>query len=78
MMITAPDAKPDGSGDNLLPGRVVDIVNMGAHIHYIIEAADGRIMALEPNRELPRVRNGDRVCVRFRAEDGVVLPHASG
>jgi len=54
-------------------GQVVDIVNMGAEIHTIIEAADGRIMAVEPNRAGTRARKGDRVGVLFHAEDGVVL-----
>jgi ABC-type Fe3+/spermidine/putrescine transport system ATPase subunit len=74
MAITAPDSRSDRSGDNLLPGKVVDVVNMGAQINYVIEGVEGRIMAIEPNREGPRARKGDHVCVLFRAEDGVTLP----
>jgi len=62
------------SGDNVLPGQVVDVVNMGAELHYIIDAADGRIMVVEPNREGARVHKGDRVAIQFRTEDCVVLP----
>jgi ABC-type Fe3+/spermidine/putrescine transport system ATPase subunit len=72
------DAEAERSGDNLLQGEVVDVVNMGAEIHTLIAAADGRIMVVEPNRDGPRARKGDRVCVRFRAEDGVVLPQDGG
>jgi putative spermidine/putrescine transport system ATP-binding protein/putrescine transport system ATP-binding protein len=62
------------SGENLLPGRVVDVVNMGAEFHYIIEAGDGREIVIEPNRRGARFRIGDEVCLLFRAEDCVVLP----
>ena len=78
LMVTGPDARAEHAGDNLLPGRVVEIVNMGAVIHTIIETADGRITAIEPNRDGPRARQGDAVSVRFRAEDGVVLPRDGG
>jgi putative spermidine/putrescine transport system ATP-binding protein/putrescine transport system ATP-binding protein len=76
--VIGPDVKADRSADNLLPGHVVDVVNMGAEIHYIVECAEGRIMAVEPNREGPRARKGDRVCLLFRAEDGLVLPQGGG
>jgi len=66
------------SGDNLLPGQVVDVVNLGAELHYIINGADGRIMVVEPNRDGPRVRKGDHVCLLFRAEDCLVLPQDDG
>jgi putative spermidine/putrescine transport system ATP-binding protein/putrescine transport system ATP-binding protein len=66
------------SGDNVLSGQVVDVVNMGAELHYIIDAADGRLMVVEPNREGARVRKGDNVSVQFRAQDCVVLPHNAG
>jgi ABC-type Fe3+/spermidine/putrescine transport system ATPase subunit len=78
MTVTGPDAKADRPGDNLLSGQVVDVVNMGAEIHYIVEGAEGRVMAVEPNRSGPSVRKGDRVCLIFRAEDGVVLPQDGG
>jgi ABC-type Fe3+/spermidine/putrescine transport system ATPase subunit len=73
MSVTGPEAKAGGASDNLLLGEVVDVVNMGAEIHYIVESPEGRLMAVEPNREGPRVRKGDRVGLRFRAEDCVVL-----
>jgi len=63
-------AKP---GDNLLNGDVVDIVNMGAEFHYIIESLEGRIMVVEPNRAGARVQKGEAVNLLFRAEDCVVL-----
>ncbi|MFI4986491.1 MAG: ABC transporter ATP-binding protein [Alphaproteobacteria bacterium] len=62
------------TGDNRLPVQVVDVVNMGAELHYIVDGADGRLMVIEPNRAGPRVRRGDRVHLTFRAEDCVVLP----
>ena len=73
MNVTGPDATASDANVNLLPGDIVDVVNMGAEIHYIVESAEGRLMAVEPNREGPRVRKGDRVGLRFRAEDCVVL-----
>ena len=73
MNVTGPDATPSDANVNLLPGDIVDVVNMGAEIHYIVESAEGRLMAVEPNREGPRVRKGDRVGLRFRAEDCLVL-----
>jgi ABC-type Fe3+/spermidine/putrescine transport system ATPase subunit len=73
MSVTAPDAKATGASDNLLSGEIVDVVNMGAEIHYIVESPEGRLMTVEPNREGPRVRRGDRVGLLFRAEDCVVL-----
>jgi ABC-type Fe3+/spermidine/putrescine transport system ATPase subunit len=78
MTVARPGAKADRSGDNVLAGQVVDVVNLGAEIHYIVEGAEGRIMAVEPNRSGPSVRKGDRVCLIFRAEDGVVLPQDGG
>ena len=39
LTVTGPDARAERTGDNLLPGRVVEIVNMGAVIHTIIETA---------------------------------------
>ena len=77
--MTVTEAQATGkSGDNVLPGQVVDVVNMGAELHYIIDAADGRIMVVEPNRQGARVRKGDRIAVQFRAEDCVVLPQDAG
>jgi ABC-type Fe3+/spermidine/putrescine transport system ATPase subunit len=73
MNVTGPEAKAISPGDNLLPGEVVDVVNMGAEIHYVVEGPEGRLMAVESNREGPRVRKGDRVGLLFRAEDCVVL-----
>jgi putative spermidine/putrescine transport system ATP-binding protein/putrescine transport system ATP-binding protein len=73
MNVAGPEATASDANVNLLPGDVVDVVNMGAEIHYIVESAEGRLMAVEPNREGPRVHKGDRVGLRFRAEDCVVL-----
>ena len=72
--IAGPETTVAESGDNLLPGRVVDVVNMGAEFHYIIESAEGQVIVVEPNRAGPRVHSGDQVCLLFRAEDCVVLP----
>jgi ABC-type Fe3+/spermidine/putrescine transport system ATPase subunit len=77
MTVAGPEAVADGPDDNLLPGEVVDVVNMGAQIHYIVDCTEGRIMAVEPNRAGPRMRKGDRVSMVFRAEDGVLLPQDS-
>jgi ABC-type Fe3+/spermidine/putrescine transport system ATPase subunit len=76
--VTGPETTAQNFGDNLLNGQIVDVVNMGAEIHYIIESPEGRIMATEPNRSGSRARKGDRVRVLFRAEDGVVLPQDGG
>ena len=76
MEVTGSDA-PARPGENLLPGEVVDVVNMGAQIHYLIEGAAGRLLTVEQNREGPRAGKGDRVCVRFRAEDSIMLPRSS-
>jgi ABC-type Fe3+/spermidine/putrescine transport system ATPase subunit len=64
----------DGSAENCLSGQVVDVVNMGAELHYIIDGAEGRVMAIEPNRGGSPVRRGDRIQMSFRAKDCVVLP----
>lgn len=60
--------------ENLLPGRVADVVNMGAALHYIVDTPEGRMIAMEANRGRARVHVGDKVSLRFRAEDCVVLP----
>jgi hypothetical protein len=73
MTVTGPGAEAGGSSDNILRGNVVDVVNMGAEIHYIVESPEGRLIAVEPNREGPRARRGEPVGLRFRAEDCVVL-----
>ena len=72
--LMGPEAKARKSGDNLLPGQVVDVINLGAEIHYIVESAEGRIVVVEANRDGPRVHKGERVCVLFYAEDCIVLP----
>lgn len=74
-------AGPDDAaepGENLLPGRVADIVNMGAALHYIVDSPEGRMIAVEANRGRPRVHVGDKVSLLFRAEDCVVLPKETG
>ena len=38
----------------------------GREFVVIVEGAAGRLLTVEPNREGPRARKGDRVCVRFR------------
>jgi ABC-type Fe3+/spermidine/putrescine transport system ATPase subunit len=68
------DAQVDKTCDNLLEAQVVDVVNMGAELHYIVESTEGRLMTVEPNRDGPRVTKGDHVCLRFRAEDCLILP----
>jgi putative spermidine/putrescine transport system ATP-binding protein/putrescine transport system ATP-binding protein len=78
MAVTGPEARADKAGDNLLPGQVVDVVNMGAELQYIVEGAEGRVMVVEPNREGPRVRKGERVCLLFHAEDCLVMPQDAG
>ena len=78
MTVAGPEAKVQRPGDNLLQGQVVDVVNMGAEIHCIVDSAEGRLMVVEPNREGPRVRKGDRVSLLFRAEDCAVLPPGDG
>ena len=62
-------------GENLLLGQVADVVNMGAAFHYIVDSPEGRVIAVEANRDGPRVRVGDKTSVRFRAKDCVILPH---
>ena len=53
-------------------------VTMGAGTPCGADRAAGRLMAVEPNREGPRVRKGDRVSLLFRAEDCAVLPPGEG
>jgi ABC-type Fe3+/spermidine/putrescine transport system ATPase subunit len=65
-------------GESLLPGQVADVVNMGAVLHYIVDGPEGRIIAVEANRGGPRVHVGDKVSLRFRAADCVVLPKEAG
>jgi len=77
IIVAGPDAAAE-PGENLLPGRVTDIVNMGAALHYIVDGPEGRMMAVEVNRGGPRVHLGDKVSLRFRAEDCVVLPRETG
>jgi len=76
--VASVEADANRPGDNLLRGQVVDVVNMGAEIHYIVDGAEGRAMVVEPNREGPRVRKGDNVRLFFRAEDCVVLAQGDG
>jgi putative spermidine/putrescine transport system ATP-binding protein/putrescine transport system ATP-binding protein len=74
ILVAGPEAPAAESGSNRLPGRIVDVVNMGAEFHYIIDSAEGRMIVVEPNRAGARTRIGDRVSLCFRAEDCVVLP----
>ena len=60
-------------GENLLPGRVADVVNMGAALHYVVDSREGRMVAVEANRGGPRVHVGEKVSLRFHAGDCVVL-----
>ena len=72
--VNHPQVKASKPGENLLNGEVIGIVNMGAEFHYISETVEGRITVVEPNREGPRVKKGDKVSLLFRAEDCVLLP----
>jgi ABC-type Fe3+/spermidine/putrescine transport system ATPase subunit len=78
MAVAGPGAAAGRAGDNLLPGRVVDIVNMGAALHQVIDCAEGRMMVVEPNRGAAQARKGECVSLLFRAEDCVVLPRVAG
>jgi len=71
--IGGPETAATESGHNQLPGRVVDIVNMGAELHYFVDSDDGRFIVVEPNRGGPRVHRGNLVCLNFRADDCVAL-----
>ena len=70
-----PGPKP---GENVLTGKVIDIIDLGAEIHYIVDGAEGRLLVIEPNRDGPRLRKGDRVGLKFNADDCVVLPSPEG
>ena len=78
MTVVGPEAIAGKAGDNLLPGRVVDIVNMGAELHHVIDCAEGRMMVVEPKRGPLPAGKGERISLLFRAEDCVVLPRAAG
>ncbi len=69
-----PEGRAEKPGENMLPGQVTDVINLGAEIHYIIDGAEGRLLVVEPNRDGPRLRKGDRVGLKFNAADCVVLP----
>jgi putative spermidine/putrescine transport system ATP-binding protein len=69
-----PQIKSAKLGENVLNGEVIGIINMGAEFHYISETVEGRITVVEPNREGPRIKNGDKISLLFRAEDCVLLP----
>jgi ABC-type Fe3+/spermidine/putrescine transport system ATPase subunit len=60
-------------GENLLSGEITDVVNMGAGFHYISETAEGRVIAVESNRDGARVKKGDKVSLLIRADDCVLL-----
>jgi putative spermidine/putrescine transport system ATP-binding protein/putrescine transport system ATP-binding protein len=75
-MMLAADGPAAAPGENRLPGRLAEIVNMGALYHYVVDAEDGRMTAVEVNRGGAALRPGDAVRLVFRAEDGVVLPSA--
>jgi len=74
--VAGPEATADNAGDNLLRGQVVDIVNMGAQLHHVVDCVEGRMMVVEPNRGPLPAGKGERVSLLFRAEDCVVLPRA--
>ncbi|MBC8037957.1 MAG: ABC transporter ATP-binding protein [Rhizobiales bacterium] len=75
--VVRPQIKSGKPGENVLNGEVAGVVNMGSEFHYISETAEGRITVVEPNREGPRVKKGDRVSLLFHAEDCVLLPPGS-
>ncbi len=58
---------------NVLEGEVMSVVNMGAHVHYVAQTAEGRITIVEPNRQGPRFRTGDTISLHFGADDCVLL-----
>jgi len=66
-----------GSSANQLQGQVVDMINMGAELHYGVDCAAGSLMVIEPNRGGTRFGKGDKVYIGFGAEDCVVLPGAA-
>jgi ABC-type Fe3+/spermidine/putrescine transport system ATPase subunit len=72
--VAKPQIKSAKPGENVLTGEIIGIVNMGAEFHYISETVEGRIMVVEPNRDGPRVKKGDRVSLRFHADDCILLP----
>lgn len=72
--LVAGDEAAPAAGENRVPGRLVEVVNMGALYHYVVDAADGRMTAVEVNRGGAALRPGDDVALVFRDADGVILP----
>jgi putative spermidine/putrescine transport system ATP-binding protein/putrescine transport system ATP-binding protein len=78
ILFVGPEARAEKPGENVLTGKVIDIINLGAEIHYIVEGAEGRLLVIEPNRDGPRLRKGDHVGLKFNADDCVVLRSPEG
>lgn len=70
MPAQAAPADPDA---NSLVGEVVSVVNMGAQLHYVCRAAEGRITIVQPNTGGPRFKTGEAVSLHFGAGDCVLL-----
>jgi len=74
VLLAEPNSKARDISENSLPAQVVDVINLGAEIHYFVEGAEGRLLVVEANRGGPRLHKGERVSVLFSAEDCIVLP----
>ena len=69
-------APPDGI--NHLAGEVVDVAHLGPDLHLLIALANGeRLAAVEKNLGQPLEQVGEKVALRFRPEDCIVVPAAT-
>ncbi len=67
--------------DNLLHGKVQDVVYLGSQTRYLVEVERQVLQVLRPHDRLvsqPSVRVGDAVALGWSAADGYLLPDGAG
>ncbi|MBI2951339.1 TOBE domain-containing protein, partial [bacterium] len=68
----ASDASP--AGDNVLSGRVEDVMYLGEIEQYFLKLDDGSsVKVVEPSPDAPKARVGERARVSFSPEKVIVL-----
>jgi ABC-type Fe3+/spermidine/putrescine transport system ATPase subunit len=62
------------AGDNLLSGRVEDVMYLGEIEQYFLKLDDGSsVKVVEPSPDAPKARVGERASVSFSPEKVIVL-----
>jgi putative spermidine/putrescine transport system ATP-binding protein len=63
----------DSNAENILRGRVTEIVYVGSETRTMVEIAPGMVLTVRSASEAPKLALGQEVCVGWAADSGVLI-----